>query len=337
MNLRNSISLAEKCQMSPATYLGEPQLSRKSTRDEFINHSNLKHEFKYTYPNTVYINNKTKVCITCPDHGDFWMIPSNHLHGKGCMKCASEVRATLFKRTDSQFIEESIKIQGGKYTYPKVIYVNNCTKVCITCPVHGDFWQKPAKHLNGRGCLKCSKVARITNEEIDIRISNKNIARISDYKTGHKMKWKCLKPKCNHIWTTTYSHISNDRGCPRCNISKGNRKLVDISEKNNLIFETEKTFDDCRNPKTNRMLKFDMCIFNIDGSIKCLVEFDGEQHENQEIHDKFFGKGKNSFSDLLFRDRLKNTYCESKNLKLIRINFRDTYHVEDIFKENGII
>ena len=30
-------------------------------------------------------------------------------------------------------------------------------KVCIICPIHGEFWQKPNTHLNGCGCYECFK------------------------------------------------------------------------------------------------------------------------------------------------------------------------------------
>ena len=55
-----------------------------------------------------------------------------------------------------EFIEKAKKIHGDKYDYSKVEYVNNRTKVCIICPKHGEFWQTPDKHLQGRNCQKCN-------------------------------------------------------------------------------------------------------------------------------------------------------------------------------------
>ena len=43
----------------------------------------------------------------------------------------------------------------GKYSYTKVDYYNNSTKVIITCPTHGDFLCSPHNHLKGRGCPVC--------------------------------------------------------------------------------------------------------------------------------------------------------------------------------------
>ena len=49
-----------------------------------------------------------------------------------------------------------MKCIGDKYDYSKVKYFNNQTKVCIICPKHGEFWQSPKSHLNGKGCYECS-------------------------------------------------------------------------------------------------------------------------------------------------------------------------------------
>ena len=54
------------------------------------------------------------------------------------------------------FIEKAKEIHGDKYDYSKVNYINSQTKVCIICPKHGEFWQRPNNHLNGWGCSKCS-------------------------------------------------------------------------------------------------------------------------------------------------------------------------------------
>ena len=59
--------------------------------------------------------------------------------------------------TTEEFIEKARKVHGDKYDYSKVEYVNSSTKVCIICPIHGEFWQIPNNHLRGSGCYFCSK------------------------------------------------------------------------------------------------------------------------------------------------------------------------------------
>ena len=58
--------------------------------NDFSNHANKVHDFKYRYIGE-YINNKTKIKIICPEHGIFEMSPANHLNGKnGCPKCKNK-------------------------------------------------------------------------------------------------------------------------------------------------------------------------------------------------------------------------------------------------------
>lgn len=59
------------------------------------------------------------------------------------------------RKTKEQFIAEAKAIHGDKYDYSKVDYVDNKTKVCIICPIHGEFWQTPNGHLCGHGCRGC--------------------------------------------------------------------------------------------------------------------------------------------------------------------------------------
>ena len=59
------------------------------------------------------------------------------------------------KSNTYDFIEKSKKIHGDKYDYSKVKYINNKTKVCIICQIHGEFWQTPDAHLRGCGCKLC--------------------------------------------------------------------------------------------------------------------------------------------------------------------------------------
>ena len=123
------------------------------------------HGDKYDYSKVEYTNNKTKVCIVCPIHGEFWQNPNSHLQGFGCKKCginSSKEKQILGK---IEFIKKANLIHLNKYDYSKVEYINNNTKVCIVCPKHGEFWQTPASHINGKsGCPFCS-IEENTNEE----------------------------------------------------------------------------------------------------------------------------------------------------------------------------
>jgi len=131
--------------------------SRTSNKEEFIKKARKIHGMKYDYSKVEYVNNRTKVCIICPIHGEFWQTPNMHLNGYGCRKCQYNYIGELFRKKTDKFIEEAKEIHGDKYDYSKVKYKNDKTKVCIICPKHGEFWQTPRMHLQGQGCPTCNE------------------------------------------------------------------------------------------------------------------------------------------------------------------------------------
>lgn len=55
--------------------------------DGFLAKANIKHGNKYDYSKVKYVNVRTKVNITCLEHGDFLQTPHAHLAGQGCPQC----------------------------------------------------------------------------------------------------------------------------------------------------------------------------------------------------------------------------------------------------------
>lgn len=133
----------------------------KRTTEYFIKKSKEIHGDKYDYSKVEYINNRTKVCIVCPEHGEFWQSPTNHLKGCGCHFCFGTQ-----DYTKEDFVKKAKEIHGNVFDYSKVEYINNHTKVCIICPIHGEFWQAPNNHLAGRGCKKCNIRARVKEKKL---------------------------------------------------------------------------------------------------------------------------------------------------------------------------
>lgn len=46
----------------------------------------------FGYPNTIYVNARTRIKIECKIHGEFTQKPSHHIDGSGCPTCAIEER-----------------------------------------------------------------------------------------------------------------------------------------------------------------------------------------------------------------------------------------------------
>ena len=129
----------------------------KLTTKEFIQRSNLKHNNYYNYDKTIYIGNKNKVIITCKIHGDFEQRPSDHTAGAGCLICGQLKSQKTQTKNVILFIEQANTIHNNQYLYSNINYVNNSTKITITCKNHGTFNQTPNDHLKGRGCPICNQ------------------------------------------------------------------------------------------------------------------------------------------------------------------------------------
>lgn len=131
--------------------------NHKHTTEEFVENAKKMHP-EYDYSKVVYERSNKKVCIICPEHGEFFITPDNLLNQKqGCKKCGTE-RAQLKNRMKPEdFLLKAREVHGWKYDYTKVKYINTDTKVCIICPEHGEFWQSPHHHLNGHGCPECGR------------------------------------------------------------------------------------------------------------------------------------------------------------------------------------
>lgn len=74
--------------------------------EEFIEKAKEVHGNKYDYSKVKYENTRTKICIICPEHGEFWQTPNKHLQGNGCPQCACKNNKSELKL--KQYLERNI-------------------------------------------------------------------------------------------------------------------------------------------------------------------------------------------------------------------------------------
>lgn len=171
-NMINHINGKQGCPICGGT--------KKLTTEEFIKKSKRNFGDKYDYSKVNYVNNRTRVTIICPEHGEFEQTPRDHLSNKiGCPKCGGTE-----KLTTKIFIEKAKIKHGDKYEYSKVNYINSHEKVTITCLKHGDFYQRPNDHLSGYGCPKCRSSSL---EEL-----TRNLLKSKNIRFKEQMSWDWL-------------------------------------------------------------------------------------------------------------------------------------------------
>jgi len=151
------------------------------TTADFIKAAITQHGDTYTYENTTYTNESTKVIVTCKQHGDFFTRPGHFKRGVGCKECQTANKSINYRKPQIEFITQSIQLHNNKYDYSQVQYINNKTPVIIICPTHGPFSQRPHNHLcSKRGCPVCSA----SKGELAVRdwLVSHNISYIREYK-----------------------------------------------------------------------------------------------------------------------------------------------------------
>jgi len=285
--------------------------AKSFTTEQFIEKAKKIYESKYDYSLVEYkgINNKVK--IICPIHGIYEQEASVHLKGIGCPKCSGHLGNK--KCNTEYFIEKARKVHGDKYDYSKVNYVNATTPIKIICQEHGEFEQRPDKHLAGHNCPKCTKhYKRNTTEfieEANIIHNNKyNYSKVNFVNVHTKVIIIC--PIHGDFEQTPHMHLQG-KGCPKCtlkNQTKLYEKLQESFPNEEILFEVGNSTIGWINGQ-----RFDIYFpkYNI------AVEYNGIQHYVPVEH---FG-GELKFQNQLEYDELKRQKCKENSCTLFEVKY----------------
>ncbi|MEP0133374.1 MAG: hypothetical protein ABJJ25_15345 [Eudoraea sp.] len=204
--------------------------NRKSTTPEFIEKAIKIHGNKFDYSKVEYTGSHNKVCITCPEHGEFYQKPTNHLSGNGCKKCAYQYSHGKYRLTSLEtFLKKAKEIHGSKYVYSKVVWKNTYTKITIICPIHGEFTQVPQNHIRLKcGCRKCGReIVKSKLNKYNTEYFLKHAEKVHGNKYDYS-KTQCFnatdKLEINCPTHEKFKQIANQHlqgcGCPRCHFDQ---------------------------------------------------------------------------------------------------------------------
>ena len=289
---------------------------KKLSNAEFIERAKKMHGDKYDYSKVSYVNEKTKVCIICPEHGEFWQKPEIHLMGCGCHMCKSE-NIKISKTTSfSEFVEKANKVHKGKYVYHKDTYSKVANKTKITCPIHGDFWQEARSHLNGFGCKKCSHLYM----DKEVFVTKANIIHNNKYDyskveyVNAKTKVCIICPEHREFWQSPEKHISRKQGCPMCSQSHLEEETMCFLIENNIKYEYQKKFEWLG----KQSLDFYLPDYNLG------IECQGIQHfEPIDFANKGPEWSKNNFEKIKIFDKLKKEKSKENNVNIEYVDYKD--------------
>ena len=283
-------------------------MSKRLTKAEIFDRFKKVHGDKYDY--SLFLSDDFKyeriideIPIICPIHGKFEQSLANHLQGKGCSKCKGGV-----SYSKEEFVNKSILVHGNKYDYSKTDLEKRDEKgrVRIICPTHGEFWQKPYKHLSGRGCNKCGGTNKKTKEELIKQIKLIHGEKYDTSKIVYINNYTdviLICPIHGEFKLTPHNLLCGKQGCPKCNRSKLETEMSFFLERNGIEFEEQKKFEWLGN------LELDFYLPKHNIAIEC----QGIQHFKPI---KTFG-GNKAFEMQTEWDKKKRQLCEEHGIKLL--------------------
>lgn len=344
VNRRSKVKIkCKKCgyeQEVSATYLLQKRFSCKKCNEKINSNEKFIEKIKELYPNirilTEWKSASEKVEIEFKDCGHHRFITPNKLLNKKrkteCLECSGKVfnRTTKIFKKEIKEINPDIEIIGE--------YVNIGTKIQCKCKICGREWGNTPDHLlSGQRCPDCARkhLASLYQKpekqfKEELYEINKDVVIIGNY-VNNKTKIKCKCDICGNIWEVTPDNLLKGKGCPKCRISHGEREIANILDKNNLKYEIQYAFSDC---KHKRVLRFDFYLPNEN----VVIEFDGLQH----FFPVNFKKGVvdeetlKEFEKIEIRDKIKDDYCKDKGIKIIRIPYWDFNKIEHILQKQLI-
>lgn len=271
---------------------------------------------------TPYQRASVKVKCKCLKCEYIWEThPSMLLSGRGCAKCANNIRKTHndFLSSLPIHIQNNIEILGT--------YISAKTPIRCKCKIcSNEFESIPERLLIGNGCKKCADKSRgiafrKTHDQFveELKQVNSDIEIIGKYITS-KDPIECRCKKCGNIWTPCASSLLSGFGCPHCLMPHGERDIEKYLQDKNIPYISQKKFPDLYGTKKKLSYDFYLPDYNL------LIEFQGEQHERPI---DLFG-GEQTFVIQKERDEKKRKYASDHNIDLLEIWYYDQKNISTI-------
>ncbi|WP_340032483.1 DUF2726 domain-containing protein [Paenibacillus sp. FSL K6-1122] len=250
---------------------------------------------------------------------------ADFLQGKRCPRCSKRER-----KSPTKLLNDFIALTNGNFELQEQI-INVVTPLQLKHKECGHVFKTTLRlffvHIS---CPKCTgRMRKDTNYfkgEIYDLVDNEYLV-IGEY-TGANNNVSLLHNECGNRFDMTPSNFLRGQRCPQCHMfkSKGEKHIEAYLEDNKLKFQTQYRTKKCMNI---RQLPFDFALINEKNKVICLIEYDGEHHTRIK---KRFG-GKERLLKIQHNDKIKDDYCKSNNIPLIRIPYWDFKNIDTILTE----
>lgn len=186
-------------------------------------------------------------------------------------------------------------------------------------------------HTSSCGCYNKERITETSTKDWSGYVSECGVEAIAPYKQNDKGQWlwtfKC--PLCNKEFVMLPIKVKNNHttscGCKK--LSSVERIITQYLNNQSVDYVSQYSFNDC---KYKYKLKFDFALLGNVKNVIGLIEYDGKQHFEPI---EWFG-GETAFNNSVIRDNIKNEYCKTKNIPLLRLNYmQDILEIEEQLDE----
>lgn len=268
-------------------------------------------------------NNGKDICKSCS------------IRNRGIAKAETNSLATYFKDMVKEWI---ICLETGCDNYtPDMVNVKSNYRVLWKCSKTGCNHQWEAivsDRTSGSGCPACWGRTVSDNNRLSLffpelnnewnHLKNRNMTPNDFTYSSHKRVWWICK--YNHEWKTpVYSRTITKSNCPICSESKGEKRIREWLENNEIKFIPQKTYFEL-NGLGGKPLSYDFYLT----AHNVLIEYQGEFHD---------GSGNSDFTKINLHtqqehDRRKRKYSDQNNINLLEIWYWDFNNIEKILSNN---
>jgi hypothetical protein len=257
----------------------------------------------YTLLSTEYINNTSKLKISCSEHHVFEMARADFQQGHRCPTCTNCRKHTLDE------VKEYVKNEG--YIIISTKYKNAKTKLSVQCP-KGHLFEMSYNGLQqGYRCPVCANNIKLTLDDVKKSAEEEGYTILS---TSYERNNKNLRFQCpnGHQFNMRFDNFKHGKQrCPLCkcinNGSKVEKKVLNYVKSiyDGIIIENTRKI--IKNYWTNQGLELDIYLPELNKAI----EFNGVYWHNNDYR--------------RWLDEMKKKQCIQKSIDLLVIREDNWY------------
>lgn len=260
-------------------------------------------------------------CVCQCDCGNTCVKEVTHLKRSGdraSCGCMSSYYRRLHNRSD----ETGLKF--GRLTILEIDWGISPTEAVCQCDCGNIIRATKADvvcgHTRSCGCLQSESASFANTKDFSGIVSSSGVRLVNKaYQNNSGVwMWNCICPLCGEYFVALPAKVlSNHTTSCGCKVqSSPERIITTILTDLSVRFIPQYRLPDCRDKHT---LPFDFAVFDDNGVLMTLIEYDGQQHFSPI---PFWG-GEDGFALRKAHDLLKTQYCEQHGITLLRLNYMD--------------